>query len=154
MKKIFVFLFLCVLLSFALYFNKQPLPLFNFYQDGVCEFAVKANTNKILPSFVQDTQNGENLFVKAPLKLGDYLQKNLNDILGVTIIINEREENVLKNLQVKICKTEKQNDNKHIFGFSPLFEKAIFIENKKCNIHIVVQSDRLVIGYPIVLGSY
>lgn len=154
MKKIVVFLFLGVLLSFALHFDNKTLPLFNFYQKGTCEFTVIKDTNKNIPSFASSVSCGENLFVKADLPLGGYLQKHLNDILGVTIFVKDDLSNVLKNLQVKICKSELQNNNTHIFGFSPLFEKTIFIGGKKCNIHIVVQTEQLIVGYPIILGSY
>lgn len=154
MKKIIVFLFLIVLVAFALYFDNRTLPLFNFYQEGTCEFTVLENTNKNIPSFAKVNTCGQNSFVKADIALGGYLQKQLNDILGVTIIVNDELSNVLENLQVKICKSELQNENTHIFGFSPLFSKSIFIGGKKCNIHIVIQNDQIIVGYPIILGSY
>lgn len=154
MKKITVFLFLIVLISFSLHFDERTLPLFSFYSQGKCEFTVRKETNKDLPAFVSQVTSGENLFVKADIALGGYLQGILNDIQGITIFVEDETKNVLDNFAVKVCKTELQDNNTHIFGFSPYFEKSVFIDGKKCNIHIVVQVGRIIIGYPIILGSY
>ena len=154
MKKIAVFLFLIILLAFALHYNDKTLPLFSLYSAGTCEFTVVKDTNKNIPSFASSITCGQNLFIKADISLGGYLQKQLKDILGVTIVVNDDISNVLKNLQIKISKSELQNENTHIFGFSPLFEKSVFIGGKKCNMHIVIQKEHIIIGYPIILGSY
>lgn len=154
MKKIIVFLFLIVLIGFALHFDNRVMPLFSDYSEGTCEFMVLKNSNKTIPSFAHQVVSGDNLFVSADIEFAQYLQNQLNDIYGITIYVQDSLENVLNKYQVKICKEEMQDENLHVFGFSPLFDKSIFIEGKKCNLHIVTRNNEIIIGYPIIYGSY
>lgn len=154
MKKIVVFIALFVFLSFAFSFEKKQLFIANLFQTGTCEIYASGKTNKNLPEFASVVTSGNDIFVRADIKLCSYLIGNMQDIKGITIFAEGSAEYVLNELKVKISSMEKIGESNHIFGFSPYFSDFVFIKNKKCNIHIVQVEENLVVGSPIIFGSY
>lgn len=143
-----------VFMSCAFSFENAKPFLQEISSSGTCEIYAKANTNSNLPSFVSINRSGEDIFAKADIKLLGYLMGQMHDIKGVTVFVQEDLQKVINQFQIRICDITMMESSKHIFGFSPYLKQFVFIKNKKCNIHIVQNENNLVIGTPIIFGSY
>jgi hypothetical protein len=155
MKKIIVFLLLVFVVGLGLDMQGVQKNLFLLFNDYKCELFVKANSGKSVPSFASVANSGAYMFVGAESALGGYLVNYFgSDVIGITVFTYEPLEQVLIKLQAKIASSEQIENTTHYFGFSPLFNNFIITKNKKTNVHIVVQENQIVIGVPVIYGSY
>jgi len=61
---------------------------------------------------------------------------------------------ILDDLNIKIFFKNKYDDNVIFFGYSNKFEKFCFVKNQKINFQFVFDENNLIIGYPMIYGSY
>lgn len=154
MKNIVVFVLIFCLLFFCSAFEKNNNFLLQMYEEGQAEFFV-LSFQENLPEFAKSQKSGNGYFITCDLKLAKYLLKDLKNVAGVTIKTNgEIDKNLLNKLQIKILKTEEIYGRKIVYGFSNFFDQFVFMQNKKVNLQIVENNGKLIIGNPIIFGSY
>lgn len=82
--------------------------------------------------------------------------KDIKNKLGESISIKNFEPaSAIKSLQAKVIKTEYLTTGATvIYAYSSLVPKSVEIENQKTNLQIACYEDYVVIGWPMILGSF
>lgn len=146
---------MCVLLAFSVSVEQSKnTQLLNIFTQGTCEFFVPKNKNLTLPSCASVTSSGLNYFVKVDLSLAGYVQNQLNNIQAITVVGQGDFEQVLNQLKARVITKEIVQDKQHVFAYSPYFNAFIVKQNKKCNVHMVVEQNQIFVGVPALVGSY
>lgn len=145
--------FLAIILTISFKQAKLQINLTNCFSEGICEFYVSGIVEDN-PIYFSKVSNGNYTFVKLDLKFASYIAGQIENILGITVFSKGDLYEILNKLKAKICKTEEIYSRKHYFAFSPYFDKFIFVNGKKTNLQIVIDNDDIVIGTPIIYGSY
>lgn len=76
--------------------------------------------------------------------------------IGESMVVYDFEPaNAIKLLQAKVIKTEYLSTNATvIYCYSDQISKHIKIDNQKSNLQIACYEDHVVIGWPVILGSF
>ena len=151
MKKIVVAIFNASLVLISTSFHKKD-ELLPFYESsGICEFYCEGvlNNSNFISSIISC---GDYFFVTTNLKCA---KKVFNDLINVKSfkIIFENDFDVSK-LKLMYIKTEKVQDMKISYAFSNYFKSSVCVDGKKANIQIVEKENKVIIGSPIIMGSY
>jgi hypothetical protein len=155
MKNIFSFIFIFVLIALTFLFYDSKKLAFDFFTQGECEFVVSsANSNIDLPPEVKVVKNGTHYMITAPSSLSRFLYNRLVEVKGMTFYTTQSLQSVVERLNVKYFKGEEIEGARHYYGFCKSFSDFVFISGKKVNIHFVEKQNQLIIGLPIILGSY
>lgn len=82
----------------------------------------------------------------------------LKDSLGESLYINSSYENqandYLKNLDAQIISLQELEENILIYAYSRHLRECVMIEDKKVNIQIAITPERIIIGTPLIIGSF
>lgn len=151
MKKIVVTIFIVLLILISSSFHKKDVLEIFTSSDGICEFyceGVLKNT-----SFISSIiSSGEGYFVTTNLKSAKKVFNDLKNVKSFKIKFKNNFE--ISKLKLKYIKTEFVDDMKISYAFSNYFDNGICIDGKKSNVQIVEKQNKLVIGIPIIMGSY
>jgi len=130
MKKIFILLILLTILLLNSYTTKPDFSFSNYFNVGT------------LTQYTDE--NMKNLKYKK-------------SILGESIYFtNLNVENALNKLKAKIQFTEyiANKDLSILYCTSPLINKNVKVKNKSVNLQIAITEEYVVIGWPLILGSF
>ncbi len=142
MKKLFSTLFIMILFISGI--NTYDFSLLDYF-DGEYTLYTKEsiNENSIDVGFcyINNTQTSN-------------VEQNL--IVGESIVVKNLEVGAaLSVLNAKIVKTEVLKDNSVvIYAYSNLINTEVQIESKDVNLQIVCRKNDVVIGWPMILGSF
>lgn len=150
MKKIilfFSFIFIVAYLSLNNSFINQILlnvksGEVNFYcsQDNQIDGQIKNGSGYICEC---EIENFNNMFNSLKGCYGFSIETKMDE---------EEFENFLK--KIKIIKTQKLDENIVVYGYASNLCFSNYISNKKVNIEIAKNNERVVIGCPVILGSF
>lgn len=154
MKHIISFLFVVCLLALSFSFSNHSVNAMSYFKEGYAEFVVPSTTDlSFLPKEASFVFNGGDIIVSAPSTLSRYLFDGLKNIKGVVFKFEGSFETLRGNFNLKYF-SDNQNGKKHYYAFSNSFDRFVFVNGKKVNMHIVEDQGKLVVGFPIILTSY
>lgn len=154
MKRLIVFIFLALLLCGINLTFVEGLTLDKIFPQSQVEIFTDSKTSLKINKI--DNGMGEILFCE--IENLDYILNQLDSVVGLSIkIYNKNKANVLQVLKVK----NLYNQNFGCYGWSGTLEKIKGIKSKnvhlingKINFQCIEKDDHIIIGTPIVLGSY
>lgn len=150
MKKFCIFVFLCITV-FACSFNNS---FFEYLAklDGNAKISFYC-TEKNNGDFLSEVRNGEGYVYELK---GTEAQSAYSDLLGCygfSVKLDKKLfEEVMQN--VKVLKTETVAGIENFYGIANGIMFFDFLEDKKINIQIAKSDDAVVVGCPLILGSY
>lgn len=98
-------------------------------------------------------QNGGGYIIETDKKTAYENFDNIKGCFGVTIFFdNIQLEDILNN--VNVVKQEKIGDCEIYYATAKNIIFSTYIENKKINLQIAVSNNKIIIGFPLILGSY
>lgn len=150
MKKFSAILFLCFVF-FVCGFNNA----FFEYLIGLDEKAEVSFycTEKNTGSFASEIKNGGGYVYSVQSENAHKTYENLLGCYGFSIKLKpETIDEILK--KVHIVKTENLEGVKNFYGTAIGLVFFDFLDNKKINIQIAKTSSGVIVGSPIILGSY
>lgn len=152
MKKIFVLIFVLIMLCFCSINNNYAEELFCQSQTAkVCFYCDECNEFENATTIV----NGQSYIVETSAGYANEVYKNLDSCVGFSIVFNKNEIDIETLLQgVRVVKEETAGENFTIYGITNGLAFSTFIDNKKVNIQITQNNDFIIVGSPIILGSY
>ena len=154
MKRLIVFIFLVILLCGINLAFVEDLTLDKIFPQSQVEIFTNSKTSLKINKI--DNGMGEILFCN--IENLDYILNQLDNVVGLSIkIYNKNKANVLRALKVK----NLYNQNFGSCGWSGTLERIKVVKFKNvhlldgmANFQCVEKDDHVVIGMPIILGSY
>lgn len=151
MKKLLVFIFLLIIVVICSLGSE--IKLFNFSNFDIELFATEISDN-IQADVIK---NGDGYIVKTNSEEIDKVLNLVDGVYGVTLIIDDNStkyEEIKSKIKVQNCQ-EEQNIYT-FYGYINGQDKFIYVDNKKVNIQVLYNKNnsKLIIGFPIILGSY
>lgn len=146
----FIFLFASVLLiSLIFIFPKSYVGLERLCPENLEVYF----SNNFEDESIETKQNG--IGTKAKCSFSNFLQikKNYN-YSGISFETKCTLDEILENLNAKTLSFQTLENKKIVYAYSPNFEKYVMVGNQKCNIEIVFENNKNLVGIPILLGSY
>ena len=81
----------------------------------------------------------------------------LDNTLGVAYIYPKKSAEVnelIEKFSAKIHYTQDLEDGVTYYGYCKGYDKSVEIDNKEINIQIVSNKDNIIVGFPLIMGSY
>lgn len=73
---------------------------------------------------------------------------------GIVLYMNTELDKLKKELNLIVDRTERINDMDITYGFTPQYDGFVLSNNKRINAQIVVQGDRIIAGFPMILTGF
>lgn len=73
---------------------------------------------------------------------------------GIVLYLNTQLDKLKQQLKLIVDRTEKINDMEITYGFTPQYDGFILSNNKRINTQIVVQGDKIIAGFPMILTGF
>ena len=136
MKKFIVLAVLLLILILNSVQTKSNFSLKDYFDFG--ELTIYSNyKSEILPNVSMNTYKGE--------------------VIGESLFLKNYEADaILKklNAQIKFLEYIDNLDLSIIYAYSPIISKTVELKNTSINLQIAVANDYLVVGWPMILGSF
>ena len=147
MKRLFAFVIICLILICVAFCGDKKLSVNDLFENMSAEIYLPTQTQ--INNF-KTIKNGQGQIVFC--QVGDieaFLK--LHNINGYTIKVkNSTINRVLK----KVMPVAKYTQKNLIYGYSFVFDKSLNINGNKVNFQCAQSGDDVLIGSPILLGSY
>ena len=122
--------------------------IYSFYTTDTIDTIQNANIVK----------NGNSAIVSCDSTNAKYVRKFLHNVLGESVQINNPTKQVLDN----ICNYIKNDflydeivgQTQIMYCYNPSLANFVMIDKQKVNIQIAKSDNQIVIGYPLILGSF
>ena len=150
MKKFLSIIFLCFVFCVCGFNNVFFEYLVDLDKNSkVCFYCSERNQT----GFVQEIQNGQGYVYETTNEKAKDIYKTLKGCYGFSIRLGATAlDDILKN--VHIVKTEKLEGLENFYCMANGLMFFDFLDNKKINIQIAKTSSGVIVGSPIILGSY
>ncbi len=152
MKKLIVFIFLLIIV--AICSLGKEIKFFDLNLSFTAELFVTDISNNIKGEVIK---NGEGYIVKANENSFNAIMNEVGGIYGVTFIFDE-QFSTYESLKedVKIQNIQEDDNYCTFYGYITGQDKFLFLNGKKVNIQVAYDDiqGKLIVGYPIILGSY
>ena len=149
MKRLIVFIFIVVLLCLT------NLPCFKEFK--LDSFFPESNVEVYLGEYVDMgdkklsyIKNGDGMILFMKIEELELFLKE-NNVLGYTIYINHTSVNTVFEL-LNVKNVDYKNNS--FYGESNLFSKSLNVDGMKYNFQCVKKEESILLGTPILLGSY
>lgn len=152
MKKLICLGFVMLLVTLSTFNNGFGMYIFSLSTDlGVCFYLGEAPASYI----GECVKNGEGYILKTTADFAKENFSNLSGCYGFSVEI-DKNKTTTKNLldKITITKTEKIDNLQIFYGVASGLPFSTIIENKKVNIQIAISESKIILGSPIILGSY
>lgn len=83
--------------------------------------------------------------------------KSLDNTLGVAYVYpkdSQSAKDIIDKLNAKVCFEQKLEDGISYYGYIRGLDKSVEIQNKEINVQIVSNKDNIIVGFPLIMGSY
>lgn len=151
MKRLIVFIILALLLCGINFGAVQNLTLEQIFQTAQVEVYTSEQTNLQY----QKTTNGAGEIIYCNLAQLNYILNNCACVSGYTLKINNLQ---IKDVLLKLNARQITQNNYGAYGWSRLLSykinKQITIDNQAVNFQCVQSKSSVLLGVPILLGSY
>lgn len=147
MKNVIVFIIIVLLFCGI---NLLPIKKFDIANlFSFCGAEVYLSDDDFVEGYVS-VKNGTGVIVYCDVSSISYLQQNY-EVCGFTIKVNKLDvDEVLTKIKAKDVERVMGYD----YGVSPFFNKYIKTNNKTVNFQCVQSEDCVLLGVPLLLGSY
>lgn len=81
---------------------------------------------------------------------------DLKKVVGESVVLKNYEASqILKTLKAKIVSSEFLDTGASvIYAYSYLVPRSVKVQNKKVNLQVAIYDDHIVLGWPVILGSF
>lgn len=125
--------------------------------EGACEMQIYATTLPEVESLGYiDEMSNFNIYHYYDGVVG-IKDKSLDNTLGVAYVYpknNSNVEDIIDKLNAKICFEQQLEDGISYYGYVRGLDKSVDIQNKEINVQIVSNKDNIIVGFPLIMGSY
>ncbi len=150
MKKLIVFLIICIFLPLTAFTKNELLPLFIY--DKVKQVCVTVDNSG--ESYENEIEMGNKKFVYLTKEEGKELVKK-KKIFGIQFYLEDVSfEDILDIMQAKVVKTQNIEEIDVIYAYTPLYQDSIYIDGKKVNLQIALKDHEIIAGLPLILTGY
>lgn len=153
MKRMFVFFIVVIAVCLCFCFKTDSA--------GLCslngEYSVYLKNNVVnIPQCFSSISNGQGVIVTGSSTNYNLLNFNKDIVSGESIkLTNYSYKEVCEILKFKeLMKYEFSDGLSTFYGQVPFGDKSVFVSGKRINCQIAVCNDYIVVGIPIILGSY
>lgn len=83
--------------------------------------------------------------------------KSLDNTLGVAYVYpkdSQTAKDIIDKLNAKVCFEQKLEDGISYYGYIRGLDKSVSIQNKEINVQIVSNKENIIVGFPLIMGSY
>ena len=157
MKKIAVLVLALVLISVLTLNNEKLAQLCFEFENAKLEFYCKGYIDEIkeVDRDISIINNGEEFIISTRANNVEPIKDYLIDCFGYCIKIEGVKQTIEHLLdKVQIAKTEIIDGIEILYGYVHGFLFSTFINGKKVNVQIAFNDNTVIIGSPIILGSY
>ena len=152
MKKIIAFVLLAFLLLFVIKFeygNNNSDDLLTF--DGIEKLCIVTKKSDISSNNTVETMVYNYVYYKND----EIPKQDFQGVEGLIFYLDNADFEKIKNsLNLFVEKRDRIDDKEIIYGFTPKFEKSVFVEKKKVNVEIVLNHEKAIVGMPMILSGY
>ena len=136
MKKLFILFFLIVVLFYSQKTDKS-FTLTDYFDGNYSNYSTNATIGTNLGFCYIDN-------------------KNTSSTIGESVVCNNLElSSAIKTLNATILKKEHLSCGTVVlYAFSPLINKSVELNNSKVNLQIAIKENEIIIGWPLILGSF
>lgn len=157
MKKLLLFLLVFVLLSFV----NASSPMFYKVNEAYANCNYKYYVTGDLPMYVSAMGIVENKglghIVTVKGDLVNFAKQKLTNIVGESISLNgtlKDVNNILNLYNAKIINTEYIGNTLVLYAASNYFKNSVIINDQKVNIQVAFNNGSIIMGSPLILGSF
>ena len=157
MKKLIKYILLIIIVVFAVPPKNSTLSSLVRelnYTNAVSTYYTNSEVNVKNATVIK---NGNSYLVQSDIKNCESLKKEIENIQGQSISLNGTYSDYLfikeKLLDSTIIEEELYNI-KTCYGYNNKLTKSVKIDNKNINIQVAFNNNKIVIGSPVILGSY
>ncbi len=151
MKKLIIFLFIISIVAGSFCFLEKPVQIFDV--SGVDEVCFVSG-EKCETAF-ETVQCGDKYFNYFSFDEAKKEVSHLKNLDAVQFYADQTElDTILKEIKFVSLLSEQIENIEIVYGFSPLYNKAIYLEGKKVNVQIAKVQDRVILGFPMILTGY
>ena len=133
------------------YFNYENATYF-FYISGVSNESIFAHKN------VDYVKCGDSYIISCEAKATSVVESLDTNILGESVRIKEYSSSVLNGILNKyldmVVKCENIDDMKILYCYDKSLDRSVDLFDKKVNVQIVIRSNQIDIGYPLILNGF
>ena len=150
MKKLLSFLLIICCLASTFVLRDDASDIFSF--DGceqVCLISEK--------DFGFDSQySGDKVFNFCSYEKAKEIYNDIKeDLEGIQFYFKTfDEEKFYKKFRANVISKSQIEDIEIVYGYSPCFEKVIFVDGKKQNFQLIRNQEWTILGFPIILTGY
>ena len=139
MKKLMIVIFMCLILVVGKHESTQFTLLDYFIGDYTAYTSSEVDSDSVNLGFCYMNSKP--------------ISKHL---VGESIILKDCEAGaVIKTLNANVVKKEWLEDGTVvIYAYSSLIEKQVKVENKNVNLQIAIKENSIIVGWPLILGSF
>lgn len=161
MKKVSLFFVLLIIISVGICNNLQKDSFYNYFKNyESVEFCYVLNKgdfeNKNINKSVLVSK-----IVKNGAKNHIYFRK-LNNNIHINAAYKQvsldkstmQIKRIITDFKININKKEKVENNICLYGYSSMFKKFCILNNYKINFQIVISTNKIIVGYPLIYGSF
>lgn len=106
----------------------------------------------------ESTYIGGGAEVSCGYQFKNELKKQLKSIEAVSIVINNCQisdlQQYLKKLNAKVVLVQELDEIYCLYAFSPLINTKITVDKQIINVQLVFCNNSIIIGSPLIIGSY
>ena len=125
--------------------------------EGVCEMQIYSTTTPTATGLnYVDEMSNFNIYHYYDDVIG-IKDKSLDNTLSVAYIYpktSKSAKDIIDKLGAKICFEQKLEDGISYYGYVRGLDKSVDIQNKEINVQIVSNKDNIIVGFPLIMGSY
>lgn len=152
MRKLLLLIFCLLICSFATLNNSALYEICEAYPSSQLSIYCDNLPVNYKGDFIV---NGGGYIIQTNAKDGKYILDTLNNINGFSLVINsnyDKLKELLKN--VRILKIEEVAENKVVYAYLPELINFCMVDGKKVNLQIAYNEQRVILGSPLILGSF
>lgn len=153
MKKLLVFIFFVCSVCGINYF--QPQFLYEFFASDGVVFYIYSNSYLNIQR-CETVQNGSGSILKiSPSELKTIIPQ-IDDIGGESVVISNQVSlnDIIQKLKLEVVDLCNISNGILLTGYSPKLPTTLYSNNDKINVQILVGSEYIIIGYPLIMQGF
>lgn len=120
-----------------------------------CEFYIAGEVDEIRD--VKMVKVGDMTIASSNFKNYSIVSKQLGNILGVAVRYDKGTvsvDDILRETSAKLVKVEQSENYVCYYAHSNLLKKSVNVDDKDINLQIAITQNGIIVGSPMIMGSY